>query len=172
MQGLAGAIMTNQGNRTSELRRLSTRGSKAKTLDALNHLGYTIQKLVHTQKTLVLATSKGSDSALSHELRLQIYDKSLREIVMKFESLASQLNVKQAGGRSMHKEFPLGCQIAREHYQETRKIIPAKELIKELNKRLRGKPESLDINGNEPMSLKVARECRKLLKISLPFENI
>jgi hypothetical protein len=91
---------------------------------------------------------------------------------MKFESLASQINVKQAGGRNMHKEFPLGCQIAKEHYQETRKFIPAKELIKELNKRLRGKPESLDVNGNEPMSLKVARECINLLKISLPYENI
>jgi hypothetical protein len=164
--------MSKQGNKISELPKVTTRGSKSNTLNALNQLGYTIQKLVHTQKTLVLDTNKNSSSALSDESRLRIYDKSLREIVMGFESLATQINVKQAGGRRIHKEFNLGCQIARTRYKETGKFIPAKELVKELNKRLRGKAESLDINGNEPMSLKIARECIKLIKISLPHEDI
>jgi hypothetical protein len=88
--------MSKQGNKISELPKVTTRGSKSNTLNALNQLGYTIQKLVHTQKTLVLDTNKNSSSALSDESRLRIYDKSLREIVMGFESLATQINVKQA----------------------------------------------------------------------------
>jgi len=172
MQGLAEAIMTKKENKISELPKVTTRGSKVKALDALNNLGVSIQKLALTQKALVLAPTKDSDSVFSDELRLQIYDKSLSEIVLNFESLATQISVKQAGGRNLHKEFTFAYQIAKEHYKETRKFIRAKNLVREVNKYLSGKPENPDINGNESMSEKIARECIKVLKISLPHEDI
>ena len=142
---------------------VTKRGGKFKTLEALNQLGWTLQKLVHQQG--ILSESK------NHSIRLSLYDDSMEDLVGAFETLAVLLQVKQAGGRKLNMNFPMAYEIVKDHYKETSDFLSAKSLVKTVNQKLSSKDELSDNDGNEPFSERLAGDCIRCFKVCLPFEN-
>jgi len=165
LQDFYGAGMSKKSN-ISEVTSLAVtkRGGKFKTLEALNQLGWILQKLVHHQA--ILSVSKHPSN------RLNVYDESMEDLVKAFETLAILLQVKQAGGRKSNLHFPMAYGIVKDHYKETSKILRAKSLVKMVNQRLSNKDENPDEDGNEPFSVKLAGDCIRCFKACLPYENI
>ena len=139
------------------------RGEKFKTLEVLNQLGWTLQKLVHQQG--ILSESK------NHSIRLSLYDDSMDDLVSAFEKLAVLLQVKQAGGRKPNIHFSTAYGIVKNHYKETSEILQAKSLVKTVNQKLSNKDEISDEDGNEPFSVRLAGECIRCFKACIPYEN-
>ena len=142
---------------------VTKRGGKFKTLEALNQLGWTLQKLVHQQG--ILSESK------NHSIRLSLYDDSMEGLVRAFETLAVLLQVKQAGGRKLNFHFSMAYGIVKDHYKETSDLLSAKSLVKAVNQKLSSKDELSDKDGNEPFSERLAGDCIRFFKTCLPFEN-
>ena len=142
---------------------VTKRGGKFKTLEALNQLGWTLQKLVHQQG--ILSESK------NHSIRLSLYDDSMEELVGAFETLAVLLQVKQAGGRKLNLHFLMAYEIVKDHYKETSDLLSAKSLVKAVNQKLSSKDELSDKDGNEPFSERLAGDCIRCFKACLPYEN-
>ena len=142
---------------------VTKRGGKFKTLEVLNQLGWTLQKLVHHQG--ILSESK------NHSIRLSLYDDSMVNLVGAFETLAVLLQVKQAGGRKLNMNFPMAYEIVKEHYKETSDFLSAKSLVKTVNQKLSSKDELSDKDGNEPFSERLAGDCIRCFKACLPYEN-
>jgi hypothetical protein len=142
---------------------VTKRGGKFKTLEALNQLGWTLQKLVHQQG--ILSESK------NHSIRLSLYDDSMEELVGAFETLAVLLQVKQAGGRKLNLHFSMAYEIVKDHYKETSDFLSAKSLVKTVNQKLSSNDEISDKDGNESFSERLAGDCIRFFKTCLPFEN-
>ena len=142
---------------------VTKRGAKSETLDALNQLGWLLQKLVHQQT--ILSESK------HHSIRLSLYDDSMEDLVRAFEMVASLLQVKQAGGRKSNMHFSMAYQIVKDHYKTTSEFLSAKSLVKTVNQRLSNQDEVSDERGNEPFSVRLAGDCIRCFKICLPYEN-
>jgi hypothetical protein len=142
---------------------VTKRGGKSETLHALNHLGWTLQKLMHQQA--VLSVSK------HHSTRLKVYDESMEDLVKAFESLAVLLQVKQAGGRKLNSHFSMAYEIVKNHYKEKSDFLSAKSLVKALNQKLSSIDELSNKDGNEPFSERLAGDCIRFFKTCLPYEN-
>ena len=142
---------------------VTKRGGKSETLHALNHLGWTLQKLMHQQA--VLSVSK------HHSTRLKIYDESMEDLVKAFEVLAVLLQVKQAGGRKLNSHFSMAYEIVKNHYKEKSDFLSAKSLVKALNQKLSSIDELSNKDGNEPFSERLAGDCIRFFKTCLPYEN-
>jgi len=165
LQDFYGAGMSKKSNNPEVTSSAVTkRGGKFKTLEALNQLGWTLQKLVHQQG--ILSESK------NHSIRLTLYDDSMEDLVGAFETLAVMLQVKQAGGRKLNIHFRIAYGIVKDHYKETSDFLSAKSLVKTVNEKLSSKDELSDNDGNEPFSERLAGDCIRCFKVCLPFENL
>ena len=144
-------------------RKVTKKGTKTKTLEALNELGWVLQNLVNQQSLM---------SQLKLEsFRLKHYDESLVELVEAFETLATLLQVKQAGGRKSNSNFSLAYSLVKDHYIENTKVMSAKALVKAVNNKLSNQDENADEQGNEPFSERLAGDCIRIFKICLPHEK-
>jgi hypothetical protein len=142
---------------------VTKRGAKSETLDALHQLGWILQKLIYQQS--ILSESK------HHSIRLSLYDDSMEDLIRVFETIASLLQVKQAGGRKSNVHFSMAYQMVKDHYKATSKFLSAKSLVKTVNQRLSNQDEVSDEGGNQPFSVRLAGDCIRCFKICLPYEN-
>ena len=144
-------------------RKVTKKGTKTETLEALNELGWILQNLVNQQSLM---------SQLKLEsFRLKHYDESLVVLVEAFENLANLLQVKQAGGRKSNSNFSLAYSLVKDHYIEKNKVMSAKALVKAVNNKLSNQNENADEQGNEPFSERLAGDCIRIFKICLPHEK-
>ena len=143
--------------------KVTKKGTKTETIEALNQLGWALQNLVNQQSLL--------SQLKLNSFRLKHYDDSLVEIIEAFEALAKLLLVKQAGGRKSNTNFVLAYRLVKDHYREKTEIISAKTLVKALNNSLSNKDENADEHGNEPFSERLAGDCIRLFKLCLPYEE-
>ena len=144
-------------------RKVTKKGTKTETLEALNELGWILQNLVNQQSLM---------SQLKLEsFRLKHYDESLVVLVEAFENLANLLQVKQAGGRKSNLNFSLAYSLVKDHYIEKNKVMSAKALVKAVNNKLSNQNENADEQGNEPFSERLAGDCIRIFKICLPHEK-
>ena len=144
-------------------RKVTKKGTKTETLEALNELGWILQNLVNQQSLM---------SQLKLEsFRLKHYDESLVVLVEAFENLANLLQVKQAGGRKSNSYFSLAYSLVKDHYIEKNKVMSAKALVKAVNNKLSNQNENADEQGNEPFSERLAGDCIRIFKICLPHEK-
>ena len=144
-------------------RKVTTKGTKTETLEALNELGWVLQNLVNQQSLMSQLKLKS--------FRLKYYDESLVELVEAFETLANLLQVKQAGGRKSNANFSLAYSLVKAHYIEKAKVMSAKALVKAVNNKLSNQNENADEQGNEPFSERLAGDCIRIFKICLPHEK-
>ena len=144
-------------------RKVTTKGTKTETLEALNELGWVLQSLVNQQSLMSQLKLKS--------FRLKFYDESLVELVEAFETLANLLQVKQAGGRKSNSNFSLAYSLVKDHYIEKNKVMSAKALVKAVNNKLSNQNENADEQGNEPFSERLAGDCIRIFKICLPHEK-
>ena len=164
LQDFYGAGMSKKSNNPEVTSSAVTkRGGKFKTLEALNQLGWTLQKLVHQQG--ILSASK------NHSIRLSLDDDSMEDLVGAFETLAVLLQVKQAGGRKPNIHFSTAYGIVKDHYKETSEILQAKSLVKTVNQRLSNKDEISDEDAILALTDFLKNDCIRCFKTCLPFEN-
>ena len=88
-----------------------------------------------------------------------------------FSEILKVHQIKQAGGRPMHKHFGVAYQLLKERYQMTRTIYKAKELIRAVHMQVNDGKAHPDEDGKYAISELVARDCIHMFKISLPYEN-
>jgi hypothetical protein len=164
LQGLLGTSMIKKLNEPNIVhRKVTKKGTKTETLEALNELGWILQNLVNQQSLM---------SQLKLEsFRLKHYDESLVVLVEAFENLANLLQVKQAGGRKSNSNFSLAYSLVKDHYIEKNKVMSAKALVKAVNNKLSNQNENADEQGNEPFSERLAGDCIRIFKICLPHEK-
>jgi len=164
LQDLLGASMIKKLNEPNNVhRKVTTKGTKTETLEALNELGWVLQNLVNQQSLMSQLKLKS--------FRLKYYDESLVELVEAFEALANLLKVKQAGGRKSNANFSLAYSLVKDHYIEKTNVMSAKALVKAVNNKLSNQNENADEQGNEPFSERLAGDCIRIFKICLPHEK-
>ena len=150
---------------------ITKKGSKVKRENAVAHLGNLLHDLVRRQCDLIEARQSNQRGTSLDEERLAIFDKAMPLLLTAFSEILKVHQIKQAGGRPMHKHFGVAYQLLKERYQMTRTIYKAKELIRAVHMQVNDGKAHPDEDGKYAISELVARDCIHMFKISLPYEN-
>ena len=150
---------------------VTKRGSKVKRENAIAHLGNLLHDLVRRQCDLIEAGQSNQSRTSLGEERLAAFDKAMPLLLTAFAEILKIHQIKQAGGRPMHKHFGVAYQLLKEHYQMTGKIYRANALIRAVHMQVNEGRDYPDEDGKYAISELVARDCINMFKISLPYEN-
>lgn len=111
------------------------------------------------------------DDARRDQFRLDIYDHYYPKILECTLRLTSFDKMKQAGGKPIKKHFELAYKILSEHYINTGSIMKPKELSRKSLQRLKEQGYVLKSAGEDPVSIRYAREVIFVFKVGLPYED-
>jgi len=150
---------------------VTKRGSKEEREQAIIRLGALLQELVQCQVSFIRTQQRSRSQTSLSEKRLEAFVQAMPLLIGAFEEIMELHQIKQAGGRPMHKHFGLAYRLLKERYQSTQKIYKAKELVRVVQIYLNDGKADSDENGNHAISELVARDCIHVFKISLPYEN-
>jgi len=150
---------------------VTKRGSKEERENAIFHIGNLLHDLVRLQCDLIEDGQSNPSRTNLGEERLAAFDKAMPLLLTAFAEMLKVHQIKQAGGRPTHQHFGLAYQLLKEHYQMTRQIYKAKELIRAVHMQVNDGKAHPDEEGKYAISELVARDCIKIFKISLPYEN-
>ncbi len=150
---------------------VTKRGSKEKRENAIAHLGNLLHDLVRRQCDFIETEQRNQSRTSLDEERLATFEKAMPLLLSAFAEILKVHQIKQAGGRPMHKHFGVAYQLLKERYQMTGKIYRAKELIRAVQMQVNDRKAHPDKDGKYAISELVARDCINMFKISLPYEN-
>ena len=163
------AEMNETPKKTVAVKKKVTNPIKQKQLDVLQNFHDQLRLLTQLQGGLVSKAQHSEDHSSIEDQRLRIYDATVPVLVTIFEEMHRVLSEKHPGGAPKNQYRDLAFEILTNHYIENGKVLQPKALVKSVLNQLTEDDRRADACGNEPFSIRIAREVILNFKACLHY---
>jgi hypothetical protein len=156
-------------NKTTAPKRRSITPIKEKQLDVLESFRDQLRLLIQLQGSLVSKGQHSGSPSYFDEQRLRIYDATMPVLTTIFEKMEKVLLTKHPGGAPKNPYRDLAFDLLTTHYIDDGKVLKPKALVKLVLYQLPESKRHADAYGNEPFSVRIAREVISNFKVCLHY---
>lgn len=161
--------MNEDYNKVIAIKKRSTTPIKQKQLDVLESFRDQLRLLIQLQGSLVSKAQHSENPSTFEERRLRLYDATVPALVAIFEKMEKILLTKHPGGAPKNPYRDLAFDLLTNHYMDNGALLKPKALVKLVLNQLPENKRYADANGNEPFSVRIAREVISNFKVCLHY---